>query len=467
MENPLKNSKLYKYFAWHFKSIDSKQEDLKKRIDNIEKSILDLTHTVQAFQNKLEHTKTGYTFSDVDLTLINDINERTKQFEYINTELFKLKPVNKCKILLVGFYGAPNTGDELMLQALLNILDCEKNDVTVMLSDNPYYQTIKKYHVNYIHYPKTNLDLDTIAQYFDKIIFGGGAILDDFEYDKNYAYKYNVANILMDLSIKAIYEKKELYCIGLSSNSSLTNLKYIRDLEFIIKNSTHFSLRDNFSKKTLIDANVEGSNNIEVINDIAYALPNFKHNIDKSSLNIGLVLIGFADINKLLTIIQDCDNFIKDLYNHKDVKITLIPFYDYNNSDLVEYNRIISQTKLNCPFEILQYEHEYEKIMNQINTCDILVCMRYHSSLLALKSGIPSVHIVYDIHRHYENKMNDLKSKYGYDNTYISFKNLKENDVTTSLKFVLDNYNEIHEKNIEISSELETLTTNYLSKILK
>lgn len=482
MASIFKNNKVYKYFEWHFKFIDNKNENLKNSIEEIQNSIANIEKYEQNLQQKLDtiynllenqNTQNMYQRLDTIYSLIenqskqnNIMLERTKQFDCINTELLKLKPINKCKILLVGFYGAPNTGDELMLQALLNKLNFENNSITVMLADNPNYNLLKKYNVNYIHYPKTNMDINMISEYFDKIIFGGGAMIDDFEYDNTLAYKYSTPNILMNLSIKAIYNKKEIYCIGLSSNSYISNPRYIQDLEFVIANSKHFSLRDENSKKTLISSNIHNAENILVINDIVYSLPRIQFHPRTDSFTLGLVLIGFAEEEKLINILRACDTFIKQNSNLKNCKIILIPFYDYCNSDILEYNKIVNSSNISTTIEILKYEQEYEKLMEQFNLCNILVCMRYHSSLLALKSGIPSVHIVYDVHRHYKNKMNFLREQFGYNETYLSFKEITQNDIINSLNFVLNNYEEMHENYKQISSKIENNAINNLTEIL-
>ena len=90
----------------------------------------------------------------------------------------------------MGFYGAPNLGDELMLETLLQYFPSFKDvDLTIMLSDNPVYDIGSYPAVNFIHYPKTRYDFNYLAQYFDTLVFGGGAIIDDRFFDNNYSYK--------------------------------------------------------------------------------------------------------------------------------------------------------------------------------------------------------------------------------------------------------------------------------------
>lgn len=71
---------------------------------------------------------------------------------------------NKKKVLICGFYGAFNLGDELMLQTILkNLKNVSNLEITIMLCDNPYTDTTKYGKCKFIHYPRTRNDLNIIA----------------------------------------------------------------------------------------------------------------------------------------------------------------------------------------------------------------------------------------------------------------------------------------------------------------
>lgn len=254
----LKKSKLYKFFNYNFSNILSRLDNLEKITDNLSKSINN--NTYESAINKInEEIISLKTISNQSLNLINTntskiniMDNRTKQFDYINSELLLLnRPTNTEKILIVGFYGAPNSGDELMLQSILNKIDSNNFSITVMLADNPNYNLINYNHINFIHYPKTNMDFNIIANYFDKIIFGGGAIIEDSYLEDENSYKYNMGSILLNLSLSCINNNKKIFCIGLSTAKEITNSYYIKSLDYIIENSEHFSLRDSNSLQTL------------------------------------------------------------------------------------------------------------------------------------------------------------------------------------------------------------------------
>ena len=59
---------------------------------------------------------------------ILEVNEKLEQIKYNNSELQNIEIDKNFKnILIVGFYGAPNLGDELMLETVLDYLENVEN----------------------------------------------------------------------------------------------------------------------------------------------------------------------------------------------------------------------------------------------------------------------------------------------------------------------------------------------------
>lgn len=194
---------------------------------------------------------------------------------YSNPELNKLSVIPDKGILLCGNYGNPNTGDEWMLDTMLYYIRLHtKKPVTIMLNSNRLFDpsVYLKYNVDYIHYPKTVYDYDIIEKKFDTLIFGGGAIIEDSVYWEAYDYGIDICRTVVDLPLRFIHRKKNVYCIGLSTGKELHNLEYKRKLQHVINESKYFSLRDIYSMQTLQNCGIE-TKKIGIINDIVYANP--------------------------------------------------------------------------------------------------------------------------------------------------------------------------------------------------
>lgn len=153
-----------------------------------------------------------------------------------------------------------------------------------MLANNSNYNIFKYNNVSFIHYPITRFDYDILADYYDVIVFGGGALIDDVDYNIQYnCNEMSMSTTLIELSRSAIVKGKKCYWIGLSSNNSFTNSDFINNLKYVIENNTNIYLGDSLSLKCLSDSNI-CVDNIKVVNDIVLANPllqNIKINISK------------------------------------------------------------------------------------------------------------------------------------------------------------------------------------------
>lgn len=47
--------------------------------------------------------------------------------------------------------------------------------------------------------------------------------------------------------------------------------------------------------------------------------------------------------------------------------------------------------------------------------------MRYHGTLISNMLGVPTLNLLYDIHRHYKNKVDYLYKNYGYKNYQVNY----------------------------------------------
>lgn len=427
----LENTKLHQYL----KRMEQNVLNCLEQIQQLQKRY-EILHEKQEekveLQNQeLEQIKKEQTIQQEKLDLLV---KRTIQFDVMNTEMLLLQPTVKRKILLLGFYGANNTGDELMLQALLKEFNSYKDkcEITVMIADNLEYELNLFGQVHFIHYPKTPSDTSIIMNYFDDIVVGGGALIDDACYLENNLD--NVSNLLIDLGLHAIHKEKGIYLVGLSTSNQIQHKEYITKLNEIIKKANYVSIRDPYSLQTLREAGIETSS-IHLVEDLAYVLPTvLSPKREENKLTIGMVLINYIDDETFSTIIEGVEEFLESIDLEKQKEIHLIPFYDYCHFDITQYEKRAKaiSTKVNIVIE--PYTSDCFELCKQFSNCNMMVCMRYHSSLLALKMGMNCVHLVYDVHRHYSNKMKYLLEQYEAENDQMSVKKIHKEDLVSLLK---------------------------------
>ncbi len=350
-------------------------------------------------------------------------NSIYKEFDYSNLEMNKLmkgNKNNKKQILICGFYGAINLGDDLMLETLLSYLNNIKNiEITIMLCDKKNIDLTNYGEYNFIHYPTKTDDFNIIAKYFDVVIFGGGALLDDKDYDDDFPI-FNLGYILINLSLEFINFNKTTILYGLSSNKKLDNIQYINKLNKIIDKSTVFSLRDVNSLKTLKEAGLNVSK-VKIVDDIVLGnelLMNTKKKQNKK-IKLGVIYIctdEYYDLLKEYT--KEIIDYIKN--NKNDYEITFIPFYDHMNNDARIYNKII------CDFDndkliLHKMPKKMQDLINIFEEQDYIISMRYHATLIAnfMNKNVLSIDFVN--HRHYFNKIHYIYEKYEFERNNITF----------------------------------------------
>ena len=341
---------------------------------------------------------------------------------YLSSEyIFNALPRSqKKKILVCGYYGARNCGDELMLQAILKNVDTDKYDVTILLSVNHSLDSSYYYPYHVLHYPKKVDDCRYLAENYDAIVWGGGAVLDDSYYEYR-GVNNDLAYILFTITLLMLRMQKEAYIFGVSANRTLQNKKAIQDLQYIVNNATYFSLRDTNSKSTLESAGIVTSN-IDIIDDLALSLDfsnSSQSNKNGTTVNIGAVLMSTTrDDPGISTIIKNIALAGRDYYKSKRIHLRLIPFFDQYHFDNELYSNAIKNiddaSMDGITITIEEQDFSPATISRVFSECDIIVSMRYHATLIAggvLNRKVLSINQG-NTHRHYYNKQKYIKDKY-------------------------------------------------------
>ncbi len=388
------------------RTLDEKTAKINERLDALEARLTRMEKNLEDVRYFSEHG------------LLSTDAIRGKFANY-NPELQLLSESTKTKILICGFYGADNLGDELMLETLLGYLTPSIDaSFTVMLANNGEYNVFGKQGVHYIHYPQTKFDYDRLASFYDVAIFGGGALINDVDYGVTHGNEMSLSTTLVELSSKMIENGKRCLWLGLSSNHDITNKEFADRLNSVIPCLTYVSFRDENSVESLKRAGVDVSN-VALDHDLIIANKALADPPKKSDgrLNVGMIFIcNFGDLSETeLAIIKSAEKKLKA--TGKDYRINLIPFYDYCKVDEKALTRLAEAAE-SKNVAVLPYVNSFDKIVKIIADQDCVISMRYHGALLSLMLGKPLFSVVLDSHPHYRNKMSYLCKKYdGVGNT--------------------------------------------------
>jgi hypothetical protein len=225
---------------------------LQKDIEKISADLLDKTNECRETMNKISKIESLFSYVSLDKLALGVVNR-------IHT---------KPRILLCGFYGANNLGDELMLESILEIIRQDEYEITIMVSDNEYLDVAKYAGLQIICAPKMINDYFILSNFYDLMIVGGGAMIDD----DNYGAKKERSSLtysLIKLSRCFINSHKQSLWIGISAVTDINNKELARDLKEVINNSNYFSVRDKYSLLVLAELGID-TKKVKLIHDLVF-----------------------------------------------------------------------------------------------------------------------------------------------------------------------------------------------------
>ncbi|MEN2985003.1 MAG: polysaccharide pyruvyl transferase CsaB [Dictyoglomaceae bacterium] len=268
-------------------------------------------------------------------------------------------------ILIFGYYGEKNLGDELILE---NLRDCfeKRFNLGVLTSNKDYYK-------NLITFQKFKpLELFKGINWADIIIGGGGGIFQD---------KTSLRSLIYYLSILwlSFLKGKKIYLLGQSfSPFRYAISKYLVKISLLLCEKIY--LRDSFSFKYLINIGVPREK-LYIIPDIA-----FLSKFEKRSVNKNYVGVNFRPWKG--TNINDLENILKNL--KKNERVIFFSFQD--SLDLKFFNSLSQEAKKGI--DVVPYCDE--NFVDKFSSCKYFIGMRLHSLILASIFYIPFLAISYD-----------------------------------------------------------------------
>lgn len=295
------------------------------------------------------------------------------------------------KIVISGYYGFANAGDEAMLTAIIKALLSKDSSVDMtVISGNPEI-TQKVHKVNSIH-RFSLLDIVSAMSKADLLISGGGSLLQDVTSKRSLCYYLAILTMGTFLSKKVMLFAQGIGPIKSSFMRNLTkyvcssvNLITVRDKDSLYE-LRRIGVPDN---KVLLTA--------DAVMTLAGEPKDFGRKLlDKYYVPNNKMLIAIAvrkwreDDSYLLEIAKAADRLIDDRNAH----IVLLPLqYPLD----VETCRRVQQLMVNkLESTVLAADCKTEEFLSLIGNFDLLIGMRLHALIFSAVMGVPFVAVSYD-----------------------------------------------------------------------
>jgi polysaccharide pyruvyl transferase CsaB len=358
------------------------------------------------------------------------------------------KPKTIVKIMISGYYGFNNTGDEAILKSMVRAFKKKIPQIEItVLSQSPLQtsQTSQVKAINRLHL----IDIIRWLRDTDLFISGGGGLLQDST-GKGWSILYYLGLILVAKIFKV---SVMIYAQGIGPVNKQINKKLIK---WILNKVDLITVRDNFSKELLENLGVVKPS-IYVNSDPVFLLKkkNINHTIDSypyireliNSDNHPLIGISVREcksnrLDSKRIFAQVADYLIE---NYK-AKIIFLPFkFD---EDVRISEKILSLMKNKA--EILKIKLEPEELLSVLSRLSLVVGVRLHSIIFSSMANIPFIAFNYDPKVKYFLEDLGLSELLLEIDEGISLKNIQE-----KIEYVIENNDKIKDILLKKVNNLE------------
>jgi polysaccharide pyruvyl transferase CsaB len=353
-------------------------------------------------------------------------------------------------ILIAGYYGFNNTGDEAILSAMLSSLRAIRPGLHfIVVSGNPA-ETAAQYGVRSVLWTDLTGILDAARQ-CGLIILGGGGLFADYwtTYPKTLLTCHHGNNsfyggfpMLADLNNKPCM----IYSVGVGPLRSVDAMSLTR-MSFELADVA--TVRDDESLE-VVRSLVADPGVIHVSADAAFALVADKKTSaeviakirpDRNTMMIAVALryweFGVSAEKWQIQVAAAFDRFIET----HPCYLLFVPMQSQPTGKITDdahvARNVISLMRHADAATLLEDPHSPADIAGIIAQCDLVVGMRFHSLVFALKEAVPAVGIVYDT------KVRNLMSRLNVLQYGLDLVTLKSQQLCETMKNAWENRSEI------------------------
>ncbi|HCC07710.1 MAG TPA: polysaccharide pyruvyl transferase CsaB [Clostridiales bacterium] len=293
-------------------------------------------------------------------------------------------------VLILGYYGYENCGDDAILISIKNVLKTIDKDMNMtVLSNNPK-MTKKLYGVNAV-YRFNPFGLLWAVIKCDLLLGGGGTLLQDRSSKRSIIYYLSVI-----FAVKLLGKKVILYSNGIGPIIGKFNLKLTSK---IIDNVDVITFREESSKEFLEGIGVKKPKML-ITTDAVFGLDrvskdDYKYIFEKNNIPMDKEIFGVSvrewknkDSYFAERIAEICDYLIKN----KNMNIVFLNMQYEQDKKISE--KIIAKMK-NKPYMISEKLSPLE-VLGATANFKTMISMRLHGIIFSAKQRVPVAGLIYD-----------------------------------------------------------------------
>ena len=295
------------------------------------------------------------------------------------------------KILISGYYGFSNAGDEAMLTAIIGALRAERQDVEITVMSGKPEITAEKHGVNSIH--RFNpLKIFKAMLSTDLLLSGGGSLLQDVTSKRSIIYYLSIL-----LLAKLLGKEVMLYAQGIGPiNSSVARIL----TKNVCRKADLITVRDDGSYDELLEMGLP-SDRILVTADAVFSLLADRRDIGRQILLenglegdkpiIGIAVRHWTGEQRFMQVFADAAFKLRKQHN---AYIVFVPLQFPADTNIAQEIALLMPDRTDTI--ILKEGYTTEEYVSLISNLDFLIGMRLHALVFSALAGVPFLAVSYD-----------------------------------------------------------------------
>lgn len=293
------------------------------------------------------------------------------------------------EILISGYYGFNNSGDDALLQSITDDLKTEYEDLKITVFSKQPEQTRKMYKVNAVC--RTN-PFAVIWHMIkaEMLIFGGGTLIQDATSTKSLIYYLAIISLAKLFGVKVM-----IYANGIGPIVNEKNKKRTRNA---LSKVDVITLRDEKSLKTLHELKID-KENIEITADPVFLIKSSgkadgmkllkKYGVPENKKLVGISVREWKRADR--NFCEKIAEAVRELCERSELYPVFLPLQPKDNL-------ICEEISEKCGIEntVIKEHLDISETLAVISNFHIVIGMRLHMLIYAASCAIPVVGISYD-----------------------------------------------------------------------
>ncbi len=336
-------------------------------------------------------------------------------------------------ILLLGYYGFKNSGDDALLLSIIQQLKKTDSGISLCVLSFNAEETKKQFGIDAVD--RNNiLSVIKAIKSSKMLIVGGGTLIQDSTSTKSLIYYLAV------IRLAQMFKKKVmLYANGIGPVKE-ENIKITKR---ILNKVDLITLREELSLEELKKIGVDKPQ-IIVTADSVFGIDYDKKTCEKNKYQ----LVSVRNHKRLSkSFCADIARLCDEMYEKHNISTVFIPFQKKNDTEITEQIMALMKSES----EVFDTECDFSELMALIENATLCIGMRLHSLIYSVISKVPCVGLVYD---------QKVKAFMDYieQNNYLDASTLEYKDLLDKVKYALENSEEIKNNLDKKSLELRELS---------